>query len=169
MILLAVIVAAHGIQGAVKLKAFCQDPANINAYGPLRDEAGKEYQLKLVRVISQDSLIVTMDGIHDRNQAENLRGTKLYIDRNQLPTLVEDEFYHSDLIGLIVQDLQGTTVGRVCAVSNHGAGDFLEIMDDAHHLYTVPFTKVAVPIIQLPEGDKDGCVKIDRHFLLDNE
>lgn len=169
MILLAVIVAAHGIQGAVKLKAFCQDPTNIFNYGPLRDEAGKEFKLKLVRVLSEESLIVNVNGIHDRNQAESLRGTKLYIDRHQLPTLVEDEFYHNDLIGLKVQDLEGAMVGHVRAVHNYGAGDFLEIMDDESHIYTVSFTRLAVPVIQMPEKDKEGCITIDRQYLLDSK
>lgn len=168
MILLAVIAAAHGIQGAVKVKTFTQDPANILDYGPLRDKSGREYALKLVRIVSENSLIMTIKGVSNRNQAEALRGTKLYVERAQLPDLVEEEFYHNDLIGLNVQDLQGQEIGRVSAVSNFGAGDFLEIIDAAHHLYTIPFTRVAVPIIQLPQKDRDGGIKVDRQFLLDS-
>ncbi len=168
MILLAVIAQAHGIRGAVKVKTFTQNPANIVAYGPLHDEQGREYSLKLIRVSSEDSLIASIKGISDRNQAEALRGTKLYIERSQLPDLIEEEFYHSDLIGLRVQDLEGQDIGRVSAVSNYGAGDFLEIIDPEHHLYTITFTRQAVPIIQLPEKGRDGMVRIDRQYLLDS-
>jgi 16S rRNA processing protein RimM len=168
MILLAVIAQAHGIQGAVKLKAFTQDPANVVAYGPLHDEQGREYSLKLIRVSPDGGLIVAIKGIEDRNQAEALRGTKLYIERSQLPDLSEEEFYHSDLIGLKVQDLQDQDIGRVCAVNNYGAGDFLEIVDSDHHHYTVTFTRQAVPIIQLPEKGREGMIKVDRQYLLES-
>jgi 16S rRNA processing protein RimM len=169
MILLAVIAAAHGIQGAVKVKTFTQIAANIMNYGPLRDEKGREYTLKLVRVLSENSLIMKVKGVSDRNQAEALRGTKLYVERDQLPDLVDEEFYHSDLIGLNVLDLQGQKIGRVTAVCNFGAGDFLEIMDADHHVYTIPFTRESVPIIRLPQKDKEGSIEIDRQFLLDSK
>jgi 16S rRNA processing protein RimM len=168
MILLAVIAQAHGIQGAVKVKTFTQDPANIVAYGPLHDEQGREYSLKLIRVSSEDSLIASIKGVSDRNQAEALRGTKLYVERSQLPDLIEEEFYHSDLIGLSVQDLEGQDIGRVSAVSNYGAGDFLEIMDSGHHHYTISFTRQAVPIVQLPEKGRKGMIKVDRQYLLES-
>jgi 16S rRNA processing protein RimM len=168
MILLAIIGAAHGIQGAVKVKTFTQDPVNIFDYGVLRDAKGQEYPLKLVRELSSDSLIVTVEGVRDRNQAEALRGTKLYVERSQLPDLGEEEFYHNDLMGLAVQDLDGNDIGRVSAISNFGAGDFLEIVDAHHHLYTIPFTREAVPIIHLPAKGLPGGVQIDRHYLLDS-
>jgi len=111
---------------------------------------------------------MTIKGVEDRNQAEALRGTKLYVERGQLPDLPSDEFYHSDLLGLPVQDLEGQTIGSARALSNFGAGDFLEIVDSAHHIYTIPFTRKAVPIIRLPEKGQDGGIQIDRQFLLDS-
>ena len=168
MILLAVIAAAHGIRGAVKVKTFTSDPSNILSYGTLRDEKGQVYTLKLVRVASPNSLIMTIKGIEDRNQAEALRGTKFFVERSQLPDPSDEEFYHNDLIGLRVQDLQGNDIGRVSAVSNFGAGDFLEIIDTNHHLFTISFTRVAVPIIQLPKEGVDGLIQVDRQLLLDS-
>lgn len=168
MILMAVIVAAHGIRGAVKVKCFTEDPVSIMAYGPLHDEQGHVYQLSLLRVSASDHLIAQIVGIGDRNQAEALKGTRLYIERNQLPDLVDEEFYYSDLLGLMVQDLQGEVIGQVCAVNNYGAGDFLEIKDSKHHLYTISFTREAVPVIQLPEKGREGVLKIERKYLLDS-
>ncbi len=168
MILLAVIGAAHGIQGAVKVKTFTQTPKSILTYGALRDEKGKEYSLKFVRLAPPDCVIVTVEGIRDRNQAEALRGTKLYVERSQLPDLPSEEFYHSDLIGMKVCDLEGQDVGHVKAISNFGAGDFLEIIDANYHLYTIPFTRLAVPFIRLPAKESEGGIQIDRDFLLDS-
>lgn len=168
MILLAVIGAAHGIRGAVKVKTFTQTPKSIFAYGPLRDEKGEEYSLKFLRPAPSDCVIATIEGVKDRTQAEALLGTKLYVERNQLPDLMEEEFYHSDLIGMKVHDLEGQGLGRVKAISNFGAGDFLEIVDANYHLYTIPFTRVAVPFIRLPTKDSEGGIQIDRSFLLDS-
>ena len=168
MILLAIIASAHGIQGAVKVKTFTQVPTNIFDYGPLRNEKGQTFSLKLVREVSANSLIMKIDGITDRNQAESLRGTKLFVERHRLPDLPEEEFYYSDLIGLSVKDLNGDLIGVLDALGNYGAGDFLEISAADHHIYTIPFTREAVPIIRLPEEDKDGEVRVDRQFLLDS-
>ncbi len=168
MILLAVIGSAHGIQGAVKVKTFTQSPKSILTYGALRDEKGQEFSLKFLRLAPPDCLIVTIKGIENRNKAEALRGTKLYVERNQLPDLPEEEFYHTDLIGLMVQDLEGQDIGRLRAISNFGAGDFLETIGSDYHLYTIPFTRVAVPIIRLPTQESAGCIQIDRVFLLDS-
>jgi 16S rRNA processing protein RimM len=169
MILLAVIGAAHGIQGAVKIKTFTQSPENILAYGALRDEKGYEYLLKLVRIVVPDSVIVRVEGIHNRNEAEALRGTKLYVERTQLPDLVEEEFYHSDLTGLAVQDLEGKAIGQVRAVSNFGAGDFLEIIGVGGHLYTISFTREAVPLVRLSKNGAEGYIQVDHRFLLHPE
>lgn len=168
MILLAIIASAHGIQGAVKVKTFTQIPTNIFDYGPLRNEKGQTFSLKLVREISANSLIMKIDGITDRNQAEALRGTKLFVERHRLPDLPDEEFYHNDLIGLTVRDLEGGLIGTLDALGNYGAGDFLEISDADHHVYTIAFTREAVPIVRLPEKDKDGEIRVDRQFLLDS-
>lgn len=168
MILLAIIGAAHGIKGDVKVKTFTADPTNIMAYGPLRDEKGIIYSLKLIKVTAPDTVIVTIKGIADRNQAEALRGIKLYVDREQLPDLPEEEFYHSDLLGMVVEDLEGNEIGHVSAVNNFGAGDFIELIDSHQHLFTIPFTKEAIPHIQVPTAGIEGKMVIDRRFLLDS-
>lgn len=168
LILLAVIGAAHGIRGAVRLKTFTESPTNILAYGPLQDESGKRYSLKLLRLSPPDGAVVTIEGVGDRNQAEVLRGTRLYIERSQLPDLQEEEFYHSDLVGLKVYDLEGQDVGCVRAIGNFGAGDFLEIIDANYHLYTIPFTRIAIPLIRLSTKEGEGRIQIDRSFLLNS-
>lgn len=167
MILLAVVTSAHGIQGAVKVKTFTEKPESIFSYGQLQDEGGRAYALKLVRRVSEDSLIATIENVRDRSQAEALRGLKLYVERDQLPLPPEEEFYHMDLIGLLVRTLEGDDIGHVRQVNNFGAGDFLEIVSADHHVYTVPFTREAVPVIRLPDKEEGGMIQIDSQFLLD--
>jgi len=166
MILLAVIGSAYGIQGAVKVKTFTQAPKNIFDYGPLLDERRQTYVVHFVRTLSKDNLILAIEGITNRTQAEALHGTKLFVDREQFPDLPEEEFYQSDLIGLLVQSLEGHDVGHIRAFGNYGAGDFLEILGIDGHIYTIPFTHEAVPVIRLPSNSVHGMVQINHHYLL---
>ena len=68
-----------------------------------------------------------MSGIATREQADAMKGLRLFADRARLPSLPDDEFYHADLIGMEVRDTGGILLGRVSAVHNHGATDLLEV------------------------------------------
>ncbi|MEO8531824.1 MAG: ribosome maturation factor RimM, partial [Deltaproteobacteria bacterium] len=72
---------------------------------------------------------------------------RLFVDRAALPSLPDDEFYYSDLIGLDVLDTGGTLIGKVADVQNHGAGDILEVKGAKPML--LPFTKAVVPTVDL--------------------
>ena len=72
-------------------------------------------------------MIAQLSGIDDRDQAEALRGLRLYLPRAALPPPAEEEYYHADLIGLEAVLGDGTPVGRVRAIHDFGAGDTLEI------------------------------------------
>ncbi|MDP6692080.1 MAG: ribosome maturation factor RimM, partial [Alphaproteobacteria bacterium] len=127
-LLLGEIVAAHGIKGLVKLRSFTEMPEDILAYGALRNDAGKIVELTL-RGPTKGGLLAAVKGIADRDGAEAMKGTKLYVARGVLPELPadEEEFYHADLIGLAVELTDGTAFGQVKAVHDFGAGDLLEI------------------------------------------
>lgn len=95
----------------------------------------------------------------DRDQAEALRGTRLYVQREALPVIEEAEtYYHADLIGLSAETAEGQVLGRVTAVHDFGAGELLEIAPEPPAGTTrgesllVPFTREAVPEIDLEAG-----------------
>ena len=145
-LLVGVIGAAHGIRGAVRIKSFTGDPKAIASYPLIRgDKQGGRLKLSLVRP-GKGGFIATIDGVTDRNEAETLKGLKLYVRRSDLPEPGEEEFYHHDLIGLIVQDDQGRECGTVKAVENFGAGELLDLLlekpvKDMGRNILVPFTK----------------------------
>src|SRR3546814_825324 len=64
----------------------------------------------------------------------------------------EEEFYHADLIGLRVEDVAGQRLGTVRTVENHGAGDLLEIEGLDGRMLLLPFTRAAVPLVDLAGG-----------------
>ncbi|MGE0725817.1 MAG: ribosome maturation factor RimM [Alphaproteobacteria bacterium] len=147
-ILIAEIVGAHGVRGAVRVKSHAEDPAAIGRY-KLRDARGNAVKLRLAGTV-RGNLIATLEGISDRDAAEALRGMRLYVARSALPRTDEDEFYHADLIGLAAETPDGAPFGTVEAVVNHGAGDVLEIRPAAGGVTVlVPFSKAAVPLVDL--------------------
>jgi 16S rRNA processing protein RimM len=149
-ILVGAIAGSFGVQGEVRLKSFCADPAAIAGYGLLYSEDGAQsFKVKLTKAVS-GGLGARLTGIATKEQADALRGTSLYADREKLPSLPDDEYYHADLIGLDVKDPGGGLIGRLTAVHNHGAGDLLEIQGPGlASPLLVPFTKAIVPTVDL--------------------
>ena len=148
---LGVVVGARGLAGEVRIKSFTHAPADLCAYGPLTDETGgRTYE---VAVTGEAKGVVTarIEGVRDRTQAEKMKGTRLYVDRAALPPPEEDEFYHSDLIGLTAEAPQGP-LGTVRQVFDFGAGDVLEIAGGAFGTVMVPFTKEMVPVVDIAGG-----------------
>ena len=147
------ITGAFGVAGEVRLKSFCADPTAIADYGPLYTQDGsRSFVVKLTRPVA-GGLGARITGIKTKEEADALRGTKLYVDRSRLPSLPDDEFYHSDLIGLQAVDTGGVMLGSVVAVHNHGAGDILEITGPGRKsALMLPFTLAAVPTVDLAAG-----------------
>lgn len=156
-----VITGAHGIKGNVRIKSHTETPHHLTAYGPLTDVSGMRKFHITQYGENKHMLICAIDGIKNRNDAEALTGTALYIHRAALPTIEEENhFYHADLIGLQVQDMAGTKIGEVRAIYDFGSGDILEIVpfngeaDETLEFRTemIPFTKKTVPVIAVDEG-----------------
>jgi 16S rRNA processing protein RimM len=149
---LVAITGAHGVKGRVRIKSFTADPSSIASYGPLSDESGERRFVVEVTGESKGTLLAEIDGVDDRDAADALRGTRLYVDRSALPAPEEEEFYQADLIGLAALRGDGSTLGKVVAVNDFGAGASLEIADEAGKTVLVPFTSAAVPVIDIAGG-----------------
>ena len=149
---MGVITGAHGVRGEVRVKSFTADPAAIAAYGPLEDERGERRLALALAGTVRGMLIARIAGIADRNAAERLKGTRLYLPRTALPQPEEGEYYHADLIGLEALLRDGSALGRVRAVHAYGAGDSLEIERPDGKTVLVPFTEAAVPLVDIAAG-----------------
>ena len=151
-ILLGRIVAAHGIRGDVLVKSYAGAPEAIGSYGPLAGaDPGRSFKLRVIRVTAK-GVIARIAGVSDRNGAEALAGTDLYVARAQLPTAGENEFYHADLIGLPAVAPDGTELGRIVGVYNFGAGDLLDIaLAGSRRTELIPFNNHCVPEIDLAQ------------------
>ncbi len=148
---LGAISGARGVRGEVKVKTFTAQPADVAAYGPLTDENGERtFALTVTRPV-KGGVAATIAGIGDRDAAEKLKGTRLYVSRQALPEPEGDEFYYADLIGLRVELADGSDFGTVKALENHGAGDLL-LVDRGDATAILPFTAELVPTVDLEGG-----------------
>ncbi|CAN5324894.1 ribosome maturation factor RimM [soil metagenome] len=151
-IVVARIGAAHGIRGEVRVKSFTAAPLDAVGYGPLDAPDGRSFTVRSARAIGPEMLVVHFTGIADRNTAETLNGLDLSVPRAALPAAGEEEFYHADLIGLAAVGADGGPLGTIVAVPNYGAGDLLEIAPPAGLTLLIPFTRAAVPEIDIAAG-----------------
>ena len=140
-----IIVGAHGIKGAVRVKSFTEQATDIGRYGPVEDEpAGRRWTLSVLGE-AKGLVNVRLEGVVDRNAAEALKGTRLLVPRDKLPQTGEDEFLHADLLGMAAEAPDGAPLGTVKAVLDFGAGEVVELSGGL----MVPFTRAAVPVVDL--------------------
>jgi len=146
------ILGAHGVKGLVKLASFTDDPEAIVDYGDLTDETGTRIFAVTLVGAAKDHFLAKIAGVEDRDAADALKRTQLFVDRGKLPPPDDDEFYHADLIGLRAELPDGTALGTVSAMLNFGAGDIVEIALPSGKKPLLPFDRETVPEIDMAGG-----------------
>lgn len=161
----ATILSAHGVRGDVRVRSLTDDPLSLFKYKPVTDESGAHVFALKRKGAAKDCFIVSIDGVEDRDAAEALRGTKLFVERSVLPKARRGEYYEADLIGLAAVDKGGQTCGVVQAMHDYGAGVFLEIQPVAGASFMLPFRGAFVPevdlesnriVVDIPDGWLDN-------------
>ena len=152
-IIVGSLAGAFGVHGDVRVKSYCAEPDAIADYTPLTRSDGKIIATLVLKGMAKGALIARVDGITTKEEADALKGVDLYAARDQLPSLPDDEFYHTDLMGLTAVDTGGAELGRVKAVQTNGADDLLEIVAPGlKDTVLVPFTRAIVPTVDLAAG-----------------
>ena len=146
-VLVGVVVGAQGLGGALRVKSFTSNPADLAAYGPVEDDQGHSHRLRVVGE-AKGVVLVKLDGVTDRTRAEALKGARFYVARAALPAAEDDEYYLADLIGLAAERADGTRLGKVKAVHDFGAGVSIELEGPGATL-VLPFTQDVVPVVDI--------------------
>jgi 16S rRNA processing protein RimM len=142
---IAVITSSHGVRGQVKIHSFLDDPLDVLSHTPLTDLSGKrEFKLKK-HGVKESLLIVSIDGVDDRNAADLLRGTELF-------ALMKDIPLKNKLTGMEARLIDSNVYGRVIGVFNFGAGDIIEIEFEDGKTEMIPLTEQFVGDINEEEG-----------------
>ena len=115
------IVGPQGIRGQFRVKPFTATPQSLSAYGPVTTDNGQQLTLQIISVSAKGLAIVRAKGVDTRDAAEALRGLTLYVVRDSLPDLDDGEFYHADLLGMMVRGQNGAQLGSLAAIHDFGA------------------------------------------------
>ncbi|HWJ37387.1 MAG TPA: ribosome maturation factor RimM [Sphingomicrobium sp.] len=145
-IALAAVAGAHGVGGEVRLKLFSQSVDSLSKQ-PNLIVGGVPRRLLSIRE-GGSTAVARFENIKDRSAAEALRGSIVEIDRSLLPPLGEGEYYHADLLGLIVVDAAGNEMGSVASVENYGAGDLLEVEARDGKRSLIPYRKGIADLVE---------------------
>ena len=153
LILVGQVAGGFGVRGEVRVTAFTADPLALKAYGPLLRADGSVGLTLTTARAAKGAVIGRAKEIETKEQADALRGLKLFVPRERFPAPDEDEVYVADLIGLEARDPDGRVLGRVKAVQNFGASDMLEITPaEGGQTWYLPFTLEATPELHLADG-----------------
>jgi 16S rRNA processing protein RimM len=115
LIQLGIVGAPFGVRGWVKLRSHTDPPERLLEHRSLRigrPDAWTAYRIE-ASGRSGGALTVKFAGVEDRDQAQALRGSEIYVARSELPQRNDKEFYRADLVGCDVVDLDGTSLGTV--------------------------------------------------------
>jgi len=131
------IASAHGVRGEVNVFPMTDD---VNRFKKLKSvifDTGKELVETKVESVkfTKQFVVLKLDVISDRDQADRMRKHGLYVTRENAVKLSKDEYFIADLIGLSVEDEDGNEIGILHEVIPTGANDVYEVKLSKEYLY----------------------------------
>jgi 16S rRNA processing protein RimM len=148
-VMIGLIAAPHGVRGTLKVKAPGSGLHLRKGAEPLVE--GERRQILAARETPR-GFLVDLEGVTTREEAVRLRGRELLLDREELDTPEEDEFYVGDLVGLTAYNAEGNNIGGVVDVLETPAHEVLVLRDESNANHYVPFTFEHVPTVDPERG-----------------
>ncbi|MCL2188100.1 MAG: ribosome maturation factor RimM [Defluviitaleaceae bacterium] len=152
---IGIIVKPQGIRGELRVLPTTDDPARFGLLNEVfvRREKGEPQKYALTSARQQKGLVMlTLEGVNDRNAAEALVGAVLVIPDTWALPLDEDEYFVRDLIGLTAVDEKGEALGEVADVLRTGANDVYVIRPTQGASFMVPAIKDVVRGVDMNAG-----------------
>jgi 16S rRNA processing protein RimM len=142
--------SAHGVKGAVRVELLTDFP---DRFAPGREASVGGRRLRVARSSEQpDGLLVTFEGIDDRNAAEELVGAYCTVPLGEARALPDDRYYHFQLVGLRVFDTRSDRdLGQVAEVLTYPANDVLRVTNGTNEVL-IPMIRGVVRTIAPSEG-----------------
>ena len=149
-----IITSTHGVRGEVKVYPTTDDPRRFRRLKEVVLDTGREkinLEIEGVKFFKQ-FVILKFKGLDNINDIEKYRQKSLYVTRKNAVRLQRDEYFIADLIGLKVQDEDGTELGTVKDVIETGANDVYEVeMADGRSLL-LPALKQCILNVDVENG-----------------
>jgi 16S rRNA processing protein RimM len=147
------ILSAHGVTGQLKVYSNTSPRENIVSYSPwVIEQAGERRTVHATGKRQGKNVIVRLEGVSGRDQANELVGARILIEPDQLPELEQGEYYWSQLIGLNVVSTGHQVFGNVDQMMETGANDVMVVQGDRERL--IPFVMdEVVKQVDLDKGE----------------
>ncbi|NTU84049.1 MAG: 16S rRNA processing protein RimM [Chloroflexales bacterium] len=156
LLLIGLVVAPFGVKGQVKLKAFTDRPDHIarRVHTLYLKLSGQTSEQTLVRLHEHKPglLILTLQGINDREAADALRGAEVYIREADAAPLAKDEYFIHQLIGLAAVTADGQPIGKVRQVLETGAAEVLVVTRPGQPDALIPMVHDFIASLDIPGG-----------------
>lgn len=153
MVIMGRVAGAQGILGWVKLKTYTETLESLTDYPVwwLGDESHPWREIRVEAFVVQgNGLIAKFPGCKDRTEAEQYKGLLVAVPRSSLPPRQEDEYYWSDLIGLVVINLSGENLGTVDHLMDTGVNQVLCVQGERGEIL-IPFIASAIKQVNLTQ------------------
>ncbi|MGB2741546.1 MAG: ribosome maturation factor RimM [Cognaticolwellia sp.] len=169
-VILGKVGAVYGIKGWLKIHSFTDDHEAILDYFPWSLKLGNKIQSVEITDWRKhnNGLVVKVAGIDDRDVAQKLVGSEIFVSEDALSDLPEGEFYWRDLIGMTVVTDKGYDLGQVSDIMETGANDVLVVKANLKDGFgkkerLIPYLMDQV-ILSVSAEDKQICVDWDPGF-----
>lgn len=144
--------AAHGVGGEVRVYPHSDFPERFQDLTEvLLGPEARPCQVRF-RAFHRGLVLLSIEGCSTRAEAAAMRGTLLYLHKNDLPPLPPGEYYFYQLVGLQVVDTAGAALGRVVAVEHKPAHDLYWVETPAGSRHPIPAVRAIVQEIDLGAG-----------------
>ncbi len=152
------IVGAHGVHGEIKVRILTDFPERFTP-GALLYLENESFQREVVSARPHKGmLLIKLSGFQNRTAVEPLRGKHLFIAREEAMPLEEDEYYEDELVGLMVETVEGDLLGELMEVMWTGANEV--------YIVRGPRGEILIPAIAQVVQDVDLDQGIMRVALL---
>ena len=147
---IGVVVTPHGVRGTLRVLAL--GAGNHLREGKEPVVAGVRRRISSARQTPKGFLL-DLEGVDSRTDAQTLRGEQLLLDREELDSTEEGEYYVADLVGLTAVSDAGEVLGTVADTFETAAHEVLVVREEKSRqdLY-LPFTIEHVPLVNLQAG-----------------
>ena len=126
------VTAPRGLRGELTVVPLTDFPERFQPGAQLWAR-GTAYTVRHTRT-HRGRLLVELEGIESRTEAEALRDVLLEVPEQELPPLAEDQYFRFDVVGMEVVDESGRALGRLDEVLETGANDVYIVRDDSGEL-----------------------------------
>jgi 16S rRNA processing protein RimM len=162
-VLIGQIVGIHGIKGTCRIRSYAESLSVFQSgsvvFLATGDDRLRPYETNWAKQHAK-AVLVSLEGVHTRDQAKALIGCELFVQKSRLPDPEEGSYYWFDLIGLDVFDVDQKYLGRLESIIQTGSNDVYVVKKDGTEILIPALQKVVQHVdlknrrmqVDLPEG-----------------